>query len=137
MNPCSGPMIWTIPSKKISDNWVDGVVVGTLPFIGHAEIGDAKLLDIFLESSALCAGVGFGNERLYRGEILARDGADKQDKVLYESNRDCAYGILWSTVARVQSGRRTGRPAFLLSRVRLLFRRFKRVLTVPRTPVGW
>jgi len=25
------------------------------------------------------------------------------------------YGTLWSTVARVQSGRRTGRPALLLS----------------------
>jgi hypothetical protein len=88
----------------------------TLSAIRHAKIGQSKLLHVVLESHALRTRVGLCNELLYCGEVLARDSAVSVLLIMFSHPRMLSntYGTLWSTVARVQSGRRTGRFAVRL-----------------------
>lgn len=88
----------------------------TLTSIGHAEISNAEFLDVLFQSYALSTGVGLADKRLNRREVLPGVGAGFP--VIIESASRLSgktYGTLWSTVARVQSGRRTARLAFRLT----------------------
>ena len=57
VNPCSGPMIWTIPIVMISLPLYHGqvFVVRTLAPIGQAEVRDSEFFDIFFQRQALGA----------------------------------------------------------------------------------
>jgi hypothetical protein len=73
VNACSGPMMWTMPRNIHQNEESEGESVrSTLTAIGHAEIRQAKLLDIVLKSLALRARVWLCDERLNVGICFAR-----------------------------------------------------------------
>lgn len=57
VNPCSGPMIWTMPIEVISLPLRHGqvLVVQTLAPIGQAEVRYSEFFDIFFQRQALGA----------------------------------------------------------------------------------
>ena len=88
----------------------------TLSSVSHTKVCKTEFLNVVLQSHALVARVGLLNERLDRGEVFP-GGCTICFLVsdVSQSNSGCStYGTLWSTVARVQSGLLTPRPALRL-----------------------
>ena len=142
VNPCSGPMTCTIPKIRVREMEEHTRRSNhTLAAVGHAKIGNTKFLHILLQSYTLRARVGFLDESADRGEVLADDRAIWAEirTSFISAYRNSTYGILWSTVARVQSVRRTGRPAARLSdsKGQSACDVVRIARTSPRTPVGW
>jgi hypothetical protein len=74
VNPCSGPMIWTMPVEGVNSNLHNGRVLfaPTLSPIGQAEVRQSKFFDIFFQRQTLGARIGLGNKRRDGGEVFAR-----------------------------------------------------------------
>lgn len=120
VKPCSGPMICTIP---IFHQWAElkrTKTEHTLTLIGHSKVGQPKFLHVFFQSNTLCPWIRLINERRDIGKVLAGRCSENDVIIMVRWELEKTYGTLWSTVARVQSGRRTERPALRLEKDELL-----------------
>lgn len=119
VNPCSGPMMCTMPETRAVSIWEFLLIQRcTLTSICHTKIRQAELLDVLFQSLTLSARVWLGDESLDIGEVLAGHSPSIMDEhtrcTINMSCQNATHGTLWSTVAKVQSGRRTDRVAFRL-----------------------
>lgn len=90
-------------------------VDNSLPLVAQAEICDAKVFDVLLEGDALRPRIILLDEARNVLEGFPRGGGDVLEgwPVRYVREGVFKEALTWSVVARVQSGRRTLRPAFL------------------------
>lgn len=82
----------------------------TLSLVAHSEICNAERLDIVFQRRDLGPTVRLSDKRVDVFEVLS-ERSSRVSALLLKVARD-TYGMLWSTVARVQSVLRTLRPAF-------------------------
>lgn len=94
-------------------------VDNTLALVAHAKVCETEVLDVLLEGAALEAGVVLFDELIDVLEVFAGGGGNvlSFESVRWLPEIRCGgkrnERHTWSTVTRVQSGRRTLRPAFL------------------------